>query len=354
MSLSSDTAPIHVIGSGRSGTTLLRMMLSAHPRIHLTHEASFYVWEGLWARRPVGGLLAYYLQTPHFRWLRLDPAEVIRSLDGPLTRETRKDLYAAVMRLAAARHDKPRWGDKTPSHSANLARIFEDWPDARVVRIVRDPRGTVHSLNRMPWATGSLVAASGFCELERHQVRPFRDRILQIRLEDLVAEPEATMRRVLDHVGEDWSDDVLDHPSHAPDDLPPVPWFARALEPRVTTLREGWRKDWTPTEIRLVESMNRETMAEFGYERAPLDHEPGALSAWLRWARDLPEVAHGVGLAIRLALMARDPSTFDSPRQQALFARLNPSAWGRMPGFEGIPEAPPLPDGWDDALPSHA
>jgi hypothetical protein len=35
-------APIFVIGTGRSGRTLLRQMLNAHPRIYITHEAFFY------------------------------------------------------------------------------------------------------------------------------------------------------------------------------------------------------------------------------------------------------------------------------------------------------------------------
>ncbi len=351
MTLNSDTAPIHVIGTGRSGTTLLRMMLSAHPRIHLTHEASFYVWESVYGKGAPSGLVRYYLQTPHFRWLRLDPAEVVADLPAPFTAAHRKDLYAAVMRQAAARHGKPRWGDKTPSHSANLDRIFEDWPDARVVRIVRDPRATVHSLTRMPWATPSLVGASGFCELERHQVEPYRDRILEIRLEDLVADAEGTMRAVLDHVGEDWSDQVLDHPAHAPDDLPPVPWFARALAPRTTSLRESWSRVWTPTEIRLVERINQETMARYGYEPAVLDGaEPSSLARWMRHLRDLPAVGRAIWITIRMGLLARDPSNFDGPVQKALFRKLNPDAWEAMPGFDGIPDAPPLPDGWQDQV----
>lgn len=350
MTIDPDRSPIHVIGSGRSGTTLLRMMLSAHPAIHLTHEASFYVWEGLWGRRAIDGLTAYYLQSPHFRWLGLDPSEVVAQVPRPLTTDTRRDLYAAVMRAAAARHGKRRWGDKTPSHSASLGRIFADWPDARVIRIVRDPRGTVHSLTRMPWATGSLVAASGFCEIERHQVAPYRDRILQIRLEDLMTDAEGTMRRVLDFVGEPWDDAVLDHPHHAPDDLPPVPWFARALEPRGTSPRPSWRRDWSPTEIRLVERMNKETMAEFGYPPDPLDTEPSAAARWARWARDLPEVGRGLWVAIRLALLARDPATFDGPAQKALFRRLNPAAWAALPGFDGIPDSPPLPSGWQASV----
>ena len=40
-----DESPIFVIGTGRSGTTLLRQMLNAHPRIHITHEAGFYSYQ---------------------------------------------------------------------------------------------------------------------------------------------------------------------------------------------------------------------------------------------------------------------------------------------------------------------
>ena len=56
-----DERPIFVVGASRSGTTLLRMMLCAHPRIHLTMEASFYVWGGLYPawRDPDAFPLAY-------------------------------------------------------------------------------------------------------------------------------------------------------------------------------------------------------------------------------------------------------------------------------------------------------
>lgn len=347
MPLDPSQAPIHVIGTGRSGTTLLRMMLSAHPRIHLTHEASFYVWEALWGRRDPALFPSYYLHTPHFRWLRLDPDLVLDDLPAPFAPEHRALLYTAVMRAAAARRHKPRWGDKTPSHSGSLRRIFEDWPDARVVRIVRDPRATVHSLTRMPWATASLVGASGFCELERRQVEPYRDRILQIRLEDLLEHPKETMAAVLDHVGEPWSDQVLDHPRFGPDDLPPVPWFARAMDPprgdAPSQSPPRWSKDWAPEEVRLVEHINRHTLREFGYPPASLPQDVSTLRRWTRHLRDLPEVFRSLWLTLRLGLLARHARHFEGIEQKRLFRRLNPAAWDRMPGFDGIPDAPALP-----------
>ncbi|MEL6179649.1 MAG: sulfotransferase, partial [Myxococcota bacterium] len=76
---SDQAPPIFIIGNGRSGTTLLRLMLSAHPNIHLTHEASFWLWE---RRAPASldgeALLRFYIKSLHFRWLRQDPADVVR------------------------------------------------------------------------------------------------------------------------------------------------------------------------------------------------------------------------------------------------------------------------------------
>ena len=41
-----DRAPIFLIGCGRSGTSLLRSMLNAHPRIYLLQESAFFSWTG--------------------------------------------------------------------------------------------------------------------------------------------------------------------------------------------------------------------------------------------------------------------------------------------------------------------
>ena len=205
MDLPRDAAksPIFVVGTSRSGTTLLRMMLCAHPRIYLTHEASFYLWESAfpWRKRSPEDYTRHYLQTFSFKWLRLDPRPILEKLPQPLEREQVPVLYTEIMKAKAAEYGKVRFGDKTPSHTGKLQQIFRDYPDARVVRIVRDPRGVVKSLSRMPWASRSIIAGSLHCEIERKQAARFKDRILAVRFEDLLADTRRVMHEVLDFVG---------------------------------------------------------------------------------------------------------------------------------------------------------
>ena len=337
-----DCAPIFVIGTGRSGTTLLRLMLCAHPRIYLTHEASFYVWEKAFRPRAARReFLNYYVRTPSFRWLRLDPARVLGGLPEPLPRARLRDVYASVMREKAADYGRARFGDKTPSHAAFLGRIYEDFPDARVVHIVRDPRSTALSLSRMPWACGSLYANALFCELERKQVAPYRDRILQIRLEDLLASPRATMGRVLEFVGEPWNDAVLDHARHAPDrsDMPPLPWLESATR-GLSAPASPWA-ELTPIETRMIERVTRRLMTESDYQPARLEREPSRRAVLWARLRQIPEIVRCAAAYWEVAKYIRDPRCFDTQRVIDLMHRVNPGSWARYPGFE-LPFAPSL------------
>ena len=244
-----DRHPIFVVGTGRSGTTLLRMMLNAHPRIHLTHEASFYLLGGLPRGASPQDWLDRYLKTAAFAWLRLAPKDVRRAVGSRPTSVA--SIIREMMILQARRHGKERYGDKTPLHAAKLRQICEDFPNARVVNVLRDPRGGIASLSRMPWAASSIGLNLAFYAAGWRAVRPFRHRLYEVRLEDLIERPEETLRGVLDFLGEEFSPEILRHHEAAPvDDLPPFPWFDGAKRP--IAKRDGppaWQRDlpspWT-------------------------------------------------------------------------------------------------------------
>ncbi|MQA87837.1 MAG: hypothetical protein GEV03_25240 [Streptosporangiales bacterium] len=103
-------------------------------------------------------------------------------------------------------HGKPRWGDKRPMYDQHLDAIFAMFPDAQFVHLVRDPRATVASVRRVGWSGGDVVAPTELWGRSLRAVDAWRgrlapDQLLEIRYEDLVMEPRATMERVCGFLG---------------------------------------------------------------------------------------------------------------------------------------------------------
>ena len=347
--LNPDTSPIFVVGTGRSGTTLLRLMLNAHPRIYLTHEAAFYVGGNFLPRKSTGSdWLEIYFKSFSYAWLRLDPQtvrdEIAKTHPTGLARDERPVAYNALMRCMARRYDKPRHGDKTPFHASFLKGVFRDYPDPRVVHILRDPRATVHSLQRMPWAPGSMILNNRYCRQIIRETRPFKDRIHEIRLEDLLADTRSVMQGVLEFVGEPFDERVLDHTHHAPlEDTPPFPWLLTATKKRDTKPRTGWSDTIPPAWIRQIEKRNRIYFEEYGYELATLATNPSALARYKAVFADFPEANRFLRRFIPLLykLTRQNPPTAEVA--QNLLLQLNPRAWSHYPDFQ-MPERPaPLP-----------
>jgi hypothetical protein len=340
-----DRAPIFVVGNGRSGTTLLRLMLCAHPRIYIAHEATFYLWDGRLPRSmPRREMIGFYLQSRVARWLGIDPTRVMDQLPDPLPPDRMNVAYAAIMREKAAQYGRPRYGDKTPGNAWCLDRIYRDFPDARVVRIVRDPRGNVESLLRMPFGSASVLANAVMLQSEQKSCEPYRDRILTIRLEDLLSDGRTVMGKVLDFIGEPWDDRVLDHAHHLPDnnDMPPHPWLESSARDRAAPSGPQW-KSLSPAQIRLIEQVTRGRMKAGGYTPAVLDPDPGWLAVLAERLRQTPEAMRFAVIAARIGFRLRKPAAYDTESTNDLFRQLNPGSWVRYPSLGGqlVPEPPP-------------
>jgi hypothetical protein len=335
-----DESPIFVLGTGRSGTTLLRQMLDAHPRIHMTHEAAFYFYLSLAPQNvSMRVWLERYFDTFSFKWLRIAPQKILDELPGSLPRTKDVEAIRAIMRSKAKERGKPRYGEKNPLDTMSLARIFTDFPDARVIYIVRDYKATIQSLHRMPWAPESILLNSLFCRLQLYQIQPYLDRIFEVRLEDLVSEPRTTMRSILNFVGEPWDESVLDHVQHASRaDVAPLPWFntatQEALSPVTNTARDG---SLSPAALRLLEGINHAGMMRYGYEAVKLDQEPPLLELVRLVLRELPHIGrvarklwwyHG-----RLKRHMKGLERFVPEEAFSASLSLNPEAWRFYPGF---------------------
>lgn len=289
--------PIFVCGCPRSGTTLLQLMLHAHPRIAIPPETRF-VLEGYRIRREFGDLRDPERRRALARWivdrpasrfadLCLDPAEVIEEIvAGPATLGT---AMGVVFRAYARRFGKPRWGDKRPAYVANLATLTRLFPTAQIVHIVRDGRDCVASLKRMPWHhDGVYQAISGWAQAIDHgrwAARALGSHTYhEVRYEHLVRDPERELRSLCDYLGEEYAPAMCDPASLADVAVPErKTWHARTRQ-RVTTEQVGrWRHDLTATEVRLCEAVLGERLRGHGYELSGAPAPP--LAHRLRYER---------------------------------------------------------------------
>src|SRR3954454_16854737 len=184
----------------RSGSTLFRLILDAHPHIAISEETGFM--GGLLAAKRIPGWVHGDGWYERLGWSE-------EEFDARL-----REFYAGLFERHALAEGKQRWGDKTPFHSAHIAEMARIFPDSVVVAIVRPPGAVVHSLVRkFHYTVGDAVAYwdATNSEILWRGVELGEQRFALLRYEDLVEHPEETLHELVDFLGEPWSDDLLRH-----------------------------------------------------------------------------------------------------------------------------------------------
>lgn len=184
-------------------------------------------------------------------------------------------LLEAIVGLPAQDAGKRRWAEKTPRHLQRLDVIREAWPDAAIIHMVRDPRPRAVSMTRVPFGSDSLVAnlLDGVRRERRVSSSVEADpRTLSVRLEDLQAEPEATLRRVTEFLGETYDPVMLVPTEHAA----PVTereWWKRSATGAVHAADDAaWRRSMPDDVQRLAGLYCADSLRRYGYPEPRTPH----------------------------------------------------------------------------------
>jgi hypothetical protein len=241
-----------VVGCSRSGTTLLRAMLDAHPALTVPPESHFALARSPRALR---------------RALRRDPWFALWGIDAPDLRGL--DVPAAVRALFAAyaaARGKPRYADKTPHYVSHLPLLAARFPEARFVHVVRDGRDVALSLLEVPWGPDDLEGAAGHWRrrvLEGRAAALRPDRYREVRYEALVADPEGALRPLCAWLGLDWHPALL-APRGAALTVPYPEHHARLALAPTPGLRD-WRRDMAAADAARFAAVAGDALAELGY-----------------------------------------------------------------------------------------
>jgi hypothetical protein len=249
--------PIFVIGTMRSGSTLFRLILDAHPNIAIGEETGFM------------GALAATKRIPNWQHGRGWYERL--GWTGEEFDDRLREFYAGLFERHAVSQGKTRWGEKTPFHSAHMQQMAAVFPDAVFAGIVRHPGAVVHSLVRkfhFGVADAAAYWASTNQEILRRGMELGDDRFALLRYEDLVGRPEPTLRELLEWLQEPWSEDVLRHNDvHASRGTPRISAGAtRTRDPIITELADRWIDGLAEPDLDVLASKTGALAEFFGYD----------------------------------------------------------------------------------------
>lgn len=257
-------SPIFIGGAGRSGTTLLRVILDSHPRIYCGPELK------------VTPLIGQMWHTFHAAQPALNDYE-ISAVDVQILFQ---QLFHILTSKMLKKSGKARIAEKTPGNARYFQHLHYVFPNSPLIHVIRDPRAVVASLLKMDWidaSTGkplkyvsSVEAATNYWIDEVQTARatanhPTASRnYIEIKYENLVEHPKKVLEELLLKIGEDWNNSVLNHHT-IKRNLAGESSESQVKQALYKSSISKWQNELTVEEIRLIEVKTAKLMSELNY-----------------------------------------------------------------------------------------
>ncbi len=190
-----DPDPIFIVGLPRSGSTLLEQILASHSQVEGTLELHH---------------ISAYAQKMDGRRKRTDPMRypyVLRELRADLAKELGQRF---IDETRVHRTTKPFFIDKMPNNFRHIGMISLILPNAKIIDARRHPMSCCFSCFKQLFASGQeftygqeeiATYYNDYCRLMHHWSSVLPGKVLTVHYEDVVADLEGQVRRILDHCG---------------------------------------------------------------------------------------------------------------------------------------------------------
>lgn len=304
---------IFVCGKGRSGNTLVGRVLSEHPDVTLLPELHFF--GGLWSPRSGAARLprdqASTLATTLLQRARNSPEKPLdrKALKGEASRLvsdlpdealTPSALFREFLSHETRARGKVICCEQDPRNVFFIREILDLYPDARVVVVVRDPRGVLSvqkdrltemiaeferkrdtlsaselrrwRVDRRRWRVNShpiLVGRQWRVAVKAGEQHAGDERVFVVRFEDVVGLPRELFPRLCDFLGIAFDESMLDV-AHIRTSYE-LKKGSRGLVPAEAS---RWSRHLGPTDIFLCQLVARRAMKRLNYEPVPARPNP--------------------------------------------------------------------------------
>lgn len=233
-------SPVFLLGTQRSGTTLLTRILSSHSTFHMQNELPM---EGIFTKP-------------------LDKITILERITSKIKR-----LHGETLPIESNQNN---WGLKDPLLTNHLPELAEFFPESKFILIVRDGRGVVNSYIENRWGLGTNVYTGSLRWIkEINQQTEFVTRLsansMTIRYEDLIEDLPTILPKICNFIGIKFETNMLNYYKKNAD-------FNLNKENRHTNkapdsnLAEKWKQKLTPRQVKIINSIALEELKKYQYD----------------------------------------------------------------------------------------
>jgi len=271
----SDEQPVFVVGAQRSGTTLVRLLLTSHSRVAIPPEGDFLLafrdeFPGALGPEDWAHFVDRFAVHPKCNEWGLSLDKLREQIEQERPR-TFSEIAAVSYRLYSG--GAVIWGDKNPYYIEHLAELAELFPRARFVVVQRDGRDAAASVLPLHFgpSTGAQAARawSRAVRAANEEVAHGPDQVHVVRYEDLVGEPAVALLQLCDFLGLEYEPAMLRfHEFNREQGLVPghrLKWHSRTTQPIQDRAVGRWRRDLRPEQVLAFECLAGSDLSTLGY-----------------------------------------------------------------------------------------
>lgn len=274
--------PFFIVGVGRSGTTLLRLMLHSHPDIAIPYESHFITdyyhriedYGDISRDDNLNKLLTDIFNEELLK--QWDHQFIIEDIVSQIKQRDLGGIFRAIYNNYANAKGKCRWGDKS-DYLDRMHIINELFPDAKFIHIIRDGRDVANSVLKLSWGPKDIIQAAEWWQYHvvlgrRMGAMLGNNRYTEVSYENLVSKTENELERLCEFIGVDYSTEMLNYYRKPLDSIPDSrkKQHYNADSPPKKDRIAAWKKEMPPSDVSIFNHYAARALRECRYEVSDL------------------------------------------------------------------------------------
>lgn len=265
-----------IVGFPRSGTTLLSNILNNHskivstPETHFFHDRINHIFKTSKGKEEI---LSRLNSNKRFvdlvNWGRIDVSSLAVHLSN---NPTQKEVFEELVRLIKLNTNAQYVCEKTPQHLLHIENVYQCFPGAKFIHIIRDGRAAVNSLSKVAW--GPINSYSSAKKWNEYMTVHFRyERLfkktvyMSVRYEDLLERTETVMREIQAFLGIE-SEPIWNYANTASKKNFAeweAGWKSKALDSIDSNRSQAWKTEMNTQDLYFLEHLTKKNLRKLAY-----------------------------------------------------------------------------------------